>query len=218
MRPKPGTGGGNSEAGGEKQSVEISGGTSNEGQDRGGSLADPTAMLPLERRVEVEGSSDPENRDAEEGARLLAVSGVDGSDGDGGEDESGGGCLDEVKRRCSLLETALKASRREASEARRARDAAERTVSKQRAALVTLRTRISDLEASFAKEQGSGKVRTVAALCWGWVGGFVLSLLTNCFIISRDGGSADHARGPPRVPASQSLHQIAGYNEERATV
>lgn len=202
VRPKPGTGArdvrGPSEARGGTQSADFPGGTTKETPDGGGSFAISTSTPPLERRVESQDSGDLENRDVKNDKRMHAVSGIGCGDGGHGGDETEGGTLDELKRRCSLLEIALKASRREASEARRARDVAELTVSKQRAALVTLRTRVSDLEASFAKEQGSGKVRTV----WHKAGcGRIGGTLTNC-CISRDWVSADRARNLPRFQTS----------------
>ncbi|CAN0199148.1 unnamed protein product, partial [Hapterophycus canaliculatus] len=78
-------------------------------------------------------------------------------------EEGGGGGLDELKRRCSMLEVSLRASRREALEERRARDAAERTVRQQREALPILRERVSELEACLAREQEAGKVASQAA-------------------------------------------------------
>lgn len=96
------------------------------------------------------------------------VGGVDGDvldgrggDWEGGGDEGGGGGagFDEAKRRCSLVEVSLRASRREASEARRARDAAERTVRQQREELMRLKARVSELERSLEREKEAGKVR-----------------------------------------------------------
>lgn len=81
---------------------------------------------------------------------------VDGGDGDKG----GGGGVDELKRRCSMLEVCLKASKRECSDALRARDAAEDLIREQQSALVTLRAKVSELEANIAREAQAGKVRT----------------------------------------------------------
>lgn len=59
-----------------------------------------------------------------------------------------------------MLEVSLRASRREALEARRSRDSAETTVRQQSGALAKLQGRVSALEASLVKEQEAGKVRT----------------------------------------------------------
>lgn len=105
-----------------------------------------------------------------------AGGGDGGSDGSaGGDDEgrgnhddrvNGGGDdgraegLDELRRRCSLLEVSLRAARREALEERRARDTAERTIRQQKEDLPRLKERVSELEACLAREQEAGKVRT----------------------------------------------------------
>ncbi|CAM9737560.1 unnamed protein product, partial [Ectocarpus fasciculatus] len=75
----------------------------------------------------------------------------------------GGGDLNEIRRRCSMLEVSLRASRREALEARRSRDFAETTVRQQSGALAKLKERASALEASLAKEQEAGKGASQAA-------------------------------------------------------
>lgn len=92
-----------------------------------------------------------------EGSGVGAEVGFEGGDGGGG-DEGGGGGMDEVNRRCALLEVLLRASRREALVARRARDAAEGTVREQRGDLAALRKRVSELEAFLAREEEAGKV------------------------------------------------------------
>lgn len=95
--------------------------------------------------------------------------GVGGGGGEGGSTRNsgrdmgeggdvGGGGLDEVKRLCSVLEVSLKASRREAMEARRARDMAENTVRQQREDLTRLQKKVGDLEASLAREQEACEV------------------------------------------------------------
>ncbi|CAM9337712.1 unnamed protein product [Ectocarpus sp. 4 AP-2014] len=86
-----------------------------------------------------------------------------GSDDEKGGDEGGCGDLNEIRRRCSMLEVSLRASRREALEARRSRDSAETTVRQQSGALAKLQERVSALEASLAKEQEAGKGASQAA-------------------------------------------------------
>jgi len=87
---------------------------------------------------------------------------VEGGGGGGGggieEDERRGEDVDETKRRFSAVEVSLRASRKEAMEARRARDAAESTVRQQREDLTRLKERVSELEASLEREQEAGKV------------------------------------------------------------
>lgn len=139
----------------------LSGGLSSRGQNPGGTLTEPTATgSTIEARIGDDDSGDPNNRVLEKEWSSAVCDTESGGDSGRG-DESEGKDADEVKRRCSLLETALKASRSEASEARRARDAAERIVNEQRAGLGTLRERISRLEASVSEEERSGKVRTM---------------------------------------------------------
>ncbi|CAN0415452.1 unnamed protein product, partial [Laminaria digitata] len=77
--------------------------------------------------------------------------------GSAGSEGGADGGLDEIKRRCSMLDVSLRASRREALAARRARDAAESVVREQKEALTSLRESVSDLEASLAREQKAGK-------------------------------------------------------------
>ncbi|CAM9263309.1 unnamed protein product, partial [Scytosiphon promiscuus] len=111
---------------------------------------------------------------AESSLKVLPSNGDSGGDngaGDvhedgldkGGKSEGEGRDVDELKRRCSMLEVSLRASRREALEERRARDAAERTVRQQREALPRLKERVSELEACLAREQEAGKVASHAA-------------------------------------------------------
>ena len=78
--------------------------------------------------------------------------------------------LDEMRRLCSMLDVSLRASRREALTARRERDAAEGVVREQKEALASLRERVSDLEASLAREQKAGKVEysCCCCCCWWW--------------------------------------------------
>lgn len=78
-----------------------------------------------------------------------------GSDG-GGENSSNG--FDEINRRCSMLEVAFKASRRECSYALQTRDAAEDMVRTQRSTLISLQAKVSDLEERFIREVEAGKV------------------------------------------------------------
>ena len=86
--------------------------------------------------------------------------GRDYGGGDGAGSEGGtGGDLDEIRRRCSMLDVSLRASRREALTARQARDAAESTVREQKEALASLGERVSELEASLAREKNAGKVQ-----------------------------------------------------------
>lgn len=130
------------------------------GGEGGGTRASP-ADVPAVEGEDVD--SEAEYRNAVEGYSGTSIaSGVSGG-GEwtldaGGGDEGGGGGLDEVKRRCSLLEVSLRASRTEALAARRARDAAESTVREQREKLTISRDRVSELEACLAKEKEAGKV------------------------------------------------------------
>lgn len=102
-----------------------------------------------------EGALPGKRRDSFDGVVLDA-----GGDSGGGGDEGGGGGLHEMKRRCSLVEVSLRASQREALEARRTRDAAESTVRQQREELTRLKERVSELEASLEREKEAGKVRS----------------------------------------------------------
>lgn len=111
-------------------------------------------------RIDEEALGRSENIDSLTERNVWKTSAIEVTNGGGG-DESGGGGLDEMKRRCSLLEISLQASRREASEARRARDVAERTVTEQRALLATLQAKLSDLEVLFAREKGTSQVMNV---------------------------------------------------------
>lgn len=130
----------------------------------GGTQVSPADGTAAERD---DGDSETEYRDAVEGYSGSTGSDVHGEEWDagGGGEGGGGGGLDEVKRRCSLLEVSLRASRTEALMARRARDAAESTVREQRETLTVLRERGSELEARLAKEKEAGKVGFHA---WMW--------------------------------------------------
>lgn len=91
--------------------------------------------------------------------KILEISCENGDDDGGGGDESAGGGVDELKRRCAALGVSLRASRREALEARRARDAAESTVREQREVLTTLDGTVLELKEALEKEKEARKVR-----------------------------------------------------------
>ncbi len=126
--------------------------------------------------------------------------GGDGSEGNGGKV----GGLDEIMRRCSTIEVSLRASRKEALEARRARDAAESTVRQQKEDLTMLKQRVSELEASLEREQEASKVL------------FVLNCMSKC---SLSCGSTDreleytrillvlHVVPPMHLPVSFQCNQ-----------
>lgn len=94
---------------------------------------------------------------------VSEISGEKGDDDGGGGDESAGGGVDELKRRCAALGVSLRASRREALEARRARDAAESMVREQRETLTTLEGTVFELKEALEKEKEARQVR-----CRGW--------------------------------------------------
>lgn len=126
------------------------------------SYPDAITTWPTALGVEREGSASV----TDGGAKQAASEGISGvGDEGGGGDESGGGGLDEVKRRCSVLEVSLRASRREASDARRARDIAEGTVREQKAALMMLKEKVSDLEASLGREKNARQVCACMRVC-----------------------------------------------------
>lgn len=114
-----------------------------------------SAVMETERRVDV--SRGDLSGTGDDG---LASSDVDALSNSGGRghDPEGSGNLTEANRRCSILESMLKASRLEASTARRARDAAENTVRGQRDALGRGTERIVELEACLTREREDGEV------------------------------------------------------------
>lgn len=134
------------------------------GEQRQSGVAAGAACVTTSSVPGTDESSSGEMATAVEG-KVSEISGENGDDDGGGGDESAGGGVDELKRRCAALGVSLRASRREALEARRARDAAESTVREQREALTTLEGTVSELKEALEKEKEARQVRFCG---WGW--------------------------------------------------
>ncbi|CAN0170602.1 unnamed protein product, partial [Ectocarpus sp. 6 AP-2014] len=126
--------------------------------------AGSAVTVPADSRVaSLERPPDPASDEVAPAGSAPAGGRESGGDDEKGGGGGGGGGLNEIRRRCSMLEVSLRASRREALEARRSRDSAETTVRQQSGALAKLQERVSALEASLAKEQEAGKGASQAA-------------------------------------------------------